>query len=345
MNSGLKKTARVILFLVLGLLLLWISFRGIDLRKLGGALRQADYIWLLPAFVVSLLALIVRARRWSLLIEPLGYRPRQIVIYHSLVSGYFANLIFPRLGEVTRCAALAKKENMPFDRLVGTVIIERSVDLLTVLFLLALLLTVGSSSAGSFLTDNIIVPAEHKLKTLMGSTFIALSVFILLAATAVVLFIMLKKRLMHRPLFKRIYSFSEGIFDGLKSVSGLKRKWEFILLTVLLWVIYLLMAFFPLLCLKSTSDLGLSGALFILVIGSFGMAVPVQSGLGAFHWIVSRGLMVVYAIPLEQGLAYATLSHESQLVIIAVLGAISLFALFGTHIGKILSSPVNDKTD
>ncbi len=88
----------------------------------------------------------------------------------------------------------------------------------------------------------------------------------------------------------------------------------------------------------STKELGLSGAMFILVIGSFGMAAPVQSGLGAFHWIVSRGLLVAYGIPLSEGLAYATLSHESQLLIIAILGAISFFALFGRKGGKVLSS-------
>ena len=83
--------------------------------------------------------------------------------------------------------------------------------------------------------------------------------------------------------------------------------------------------------------------MFILVIGSFGMAAPVQSGLGAYHWIVSRGLLMAYALPLEEGLAYATLEHESQMILIAIGGAISIFALFGKKGGKVLSSVVAEK--
>jgi len=175
-----------------------------------------------------------------------------------------------------------------------------------------------------------------------GTVIIILALVILAAAALVVLYFVMRKKLHDRPFFRKIYEFGDGISHGLKSIARMKKKWEFIMLTVLLWIAYLFMSFFPLLCLKSTSGLGITGALFILVVGSFGMAAPVQSGLGAYHWIVSRGLLVAYGIPLEEGLAYATLSHESQIVMIAVTGSISIFALFGRKGGKILSSAVSE---
>jgi hypothetical protein len=162
-------------------------------------------------------------------------------------------------------------------------------------------------------------------------------------ATGLFLAVSLRKKLSARPLFGKLYAFFDGIIEGLKSIAGLKKKWEFIMLTVLLWSAYLLMVYLPFLCLESTSHLGFGGAMFILVIGSFGMAVPVQSGMGAFHWIVSRGLLIVYGIPLEEGLAYATLSHESQLLIVTLFGLTSLFSLFGRHSGRILSPSVTEK--
>jgi glycosyltransferase 2 family protein len=58
-----------------------------------------------------------------------------------------------------------------------------------------------------------------------------------------------------------------------------------------------------------------------------GMSAPVQSGLGAFHWIISRGLHLVYGLPLEEGLAYALISHTSQMVLIAVIGSLSLISI------------------
>ena len=344
MKAGLRKASRTVLFLLIGLLLLWVSFRGIDFSKLGSILRKADYIWLIAAAMVSVVAFVIRARRWMLLIEPLGYKPSLKNTYHSLLTGYFANLIFPRLGEVTRCAALWQKEKLPFDKLVGTVIIERTIDFLTVLILLGVMLIAGSGTTGSFLSKTVISPMNAKISSLFGSSALLYIVIILCGALGVALYFGLRKKLSARPLFRKIYSFGDGIIDGLKSIASLKRKWEFIFLTILLWGAYFLMTFLPLYCLDSTSEIGIGGALFILVIGSFGMAVPVQSGLGAFHWIVSRGLLVVYGIPLEEGLAYATLSHESQLLVIAVLGSVSLYILFGRKSGKIFSVTEENKS-
>ena len=343
MKTGLKQSLRAALFLGLAVLSLWVSFRGIDFGDLWAVLRKANYWWLLPAIIFSLLSFLIRARRWILLIEPLGSVPGLMNTYHAIVTGYFANMIFPRLGEVAKCAALGKKENIPFDRLVGTMLVERTIDIVTVLVILAVTLIAGTTATGSFLSENVFGPAERKISSSLGSwTFITMIV-LLLAVTAVVMFFMLRKRLSLNPLFHRIYSFSDGLLDGLKSILKLRRKWEFLLQTLLLWISYFFMSYFPLLCLDSTADLGVGATMFILVIGSFGMAAPVQSGLGAYHWIISRGLLMAYAIPLEEGLAYATLEHESQMILIAIAGAISLFALFGRKGGKVLSSVVAEK--
>ena len=338
MKKDLKQTARVILFLSLAILLLWFSFRGVKFNDLWESLKKADYWWLLLALVMAVLSFFIRARRWTLLIEPLGYKPRLINAYHSVVTGYFANLLFPRLGEITKCAALGEKEKIPFDKLVGTVIIERTIDMLTVFVLLGLTLIAGSTTTGSFLSGNVLTPLSQKLSSSFGSAALFYVMIIALIVLVIILYFVLKKKLSGKPFFKKIYSFTDGIIDGIKSISKLKRKWEFLFQTTLLWVVYLFMTYFPLLCLDSTKDLGLSGGMFILVIGSFGMAAPVQSGLGAYHWIVSRGLLVAYGIPLSEGLAYATLSHESQLLIIAIFGAISFFVLFGRKGGKVFSS-------
>jgi len=343
LKKGLKQTIQAIVFLALAVLLLWLSFRDIDFKDMWAVLRKADYWWLLPAAIVSILSFWIRARRWILLIEPLGYKARLVNAYHSVVAGYFANIIFPRLGEVTKCASLSTKEKIPFDRLVGTMLVERTIDILTVLVLLGLTLLAGSTMAGSFLSENVFTPAGEKLSSSMESLIVISILLVALVIIAIVLYFRLRPKLSVRPFFSRIYSFTDGIIDGLKSIARLKRRWEFILLTVALWIAYFFMTFFPLLCLSSTSELGLGAAMFILVTGSFGMAAPVQGGLGAYHWIISRGLLVAYAIPLEEGLAYATLTHESQFLLIALFGLISLYALFGSKGGKVLSSAVIEK--
>jgi uncharacterized membrane protein YbhN (UPF0104 family) len=342
LKSSLKQTGRTVIFLALGILMLWVSFKGIDFRDLWLNLKKAEYYWLLPAAAISVLGFFIRAKRWTLLIEPLGYKPGILNAYHSVATGYFANMILPRLGEITKCAALSRKEKIPFDKLVGTMLVERTIDILTTLALFGFTLITGLTSAGSFLSENIFDPAGKNLTASIRSMIIILIIAVVVAALLVILYFVLRKKLRDQPFFRKIYIFGDGITDGLKSIGRLKKKWEFILLTVLLWIAYLFMSFFPLLCLKSTSVLGLSGALFVLVVGSFGLAAPVQSGLGAYHWIVSRGLLVAYGIPLEEGLAYATLSHESQMLLITICGVISLYALFGKRGRKLLSSVVVD---
>lgn len=343
MKKRLTQTVRTIVFLALAFFLLWLSFKGTDFRELWAVLKKARYMWLLPAAVVSLLSFLIRARRWNLLIEPMGYKPSLVNAYHSVVTGYFANMIFPRLGEVAKCASLARKEKLPFDRIVGTMLVERTIDVLTVLVILGLTLVAGGTAAGRFLYDDVFNPAGDRLSSSLTRVTIIVVILFALAVLVVVIYFTQRKRLSRWPLLGRVYAFTDGIIDGLKSIVRLKKRWEFLLLTLLLWISYLFMSYFPLLCLGSTSDLGLSAAMYILVVGSFGMAAPVQSGLGAYHWIVSRGLLVAYAIPLEEGLAYATLSHESQMLLIAIAGAISLFALFGRKGGNVLSSVVAKK--
>jgi glycosyltransferase 2 family protein len=334
LKKSLRNAIKTILFLFITVALLWLSFRGINFHKLGETIKKANYWFLILSSAASVIAFFIRARRWDLLIEPLGYTPGFINTYHSVTIGYLANLILPRLGEVAKCVALGKKERIPFDKLVGTIIVERTIDILTLGILLGLMLLAGSTTTGSFLSENVIDPAKQKVSSLL----LIFIIFIVVTGLVFILYFTLKKNYSHKPFFKRIYSFVDGIYEGFKSIVRLKRKWEFIFLTILLWSIYLLMAYIPLFCLDSTSSLGMGGAMFVLIVGSFGMAVPVQSGLGAYHWIVSRGLLVAYKIPLEEGLAYATISHESQLLVIAVVGVISLFILFGNEGGKILSS-------
>jgi len=115
----------------------------------------------------------------------------------------------------------------------------------------------------------------------------------------------------------------------------LERKWEFIILTLLLWVCYAIMTWVVVFALPGITDsLNLVDGIFLLVIGSMGMTVPVNAGIGAFHWIVSRGLHFVYGLELSEGLVFATLQHESQTLLILILGVISLFFIFGKKRNK-----------
>jgi hypothetical protein len=125
-----------------------------------------------------------------------------------------------------------------------------------------------------------------------------------------------------------MFGMGRGIINGLKTITNLKRKWEFIFHTIFIWVNYTLMTWVVVFSLESTAHLTFRDSIFLLVIGGLAMSAPVQSGLGAFHYIISRGLLIVKGIPLEDGLVYALLTHESQLIFVAIIGTIAFFIIF-----------------
>jgi hypothetical protein len=128
-----------------------------------------------------------------------------------------------------------------------------------------------------------------------------------------------------------MFDIAKGVITGLKTITNLNRKWEFIFLTISIWVSYAIMTWVVVFCLKSTSDITFGNSLIILVVGGLAMSVPVQAGFGAFHWAVSQVLIVMHGISREDGLTYAILSHESQIIFEILVGLVSIYIMYGRN--------------
>ena len=328
MRKGIVQTLKFLIFLAVGILLLWLAFRNVNLNKLGAGLKEANYSWLLLSVLFGLFAFVSRARRWALLVNALGYKPSTRNAFYALMTGYLANLALPRIGEITRCVALGKKEKIPVDQLIGTVVIERTIDFISLLIIMIILIFTSGEKIGLFLKESILVPIQQKVYVLFGNTWILWAILFSLGVITLFMMIKYKKNLRKIRFFSKIFDLGRGIINGLKTITNLKRKWEFIFHTVFIWISYALMTWVVVFSLESTSHLTFGNSIFILVIGGLAMSAPVQSGLGAFHYIVSRGLLIVNGIPIEDGLVYALLTHESQLIFVAIIGTISFFIIF-----------------
>jgi glycosyltransferase 2 family protein len=327
LRKSILQTLKFLAFLAVGLLLLWFAFRNIDFSKLWEELKEADYSWLLLSILFGLIAFLSRARRWVLLINPLGFKPSFRNAFYTMMTGYLANIALPRIGEITRCVALGKKEKIPVDQLIGTVVIERTVDFLSLLTIMVIMIFTSGKQIGLFLKESILVPIQQKVYSIFGNTWVLGAILLSLVLITLFIIFRYKKKLRKIRFFSKLFDLARGIINGLKTITNLERKWEFIFHTVFIWFNYVLMTWVVVFSLQSTSHLTMGNSIFILVIGGLAMSAPVQSGLGAFHYIVSRGLLIVFGIPIEDGLAYALLTHEAELISIAVLGAISFFVL------------------
>jgi glycosyltransferase 2 family protein len=214
---------------------------------------------------------------------------------------------------------------------VGTVIIERTIDFLSVLIFLIIIVVTSESLINEFLKKSIFIPLRDKVLSFINFSWIFWAMLVLLAVVALYLMIHYRKKLRKFRFFAKIFDLAKGVITGLKTITNLQRKWEFVILTIGIWISYALMTWVVVFCLKSTSDISFWNSLIILVVGGLAMAVPVQAGFGAFHWAVSQVLIVIHGISLEDGLTYALLSHESQIIFEIIIGLISLYVMYGIH--------------
>jgi uncharacterized protein (TIRG00374 family) len=327
LRRGFIQVLKFLAFLIVGVLLLWLAFRKTNFNTLWTELRVAKYQWIVLSMFFGAVAYLSRARRWELLINPLGHKPSFLNTFYALMIGYIANLALPRIGEISRCVALGKKEKIPVDQLIGTVVIERTIDLISLLIIMIILIFTSSDKIVQFLSESIFKPVEQEVSKIFGFTWVLWLVLLIVAVVSFVLLLKYKKKLRKIRFFSKMFDVVRGIINGLKTITGLQRKWEFIFHTVFIWINYALMTWVVVFALESTSHITFPQSIFLLVIGGLAMSAPVQGGLGVFHYTISRGLIIM-GVSMEDGLVYALLTHESQLVFVAIVGAISFFLLF-----------------
>ena len=187
-------------FLSVGVLLLYLAFRGMSFETLANDLKHARYSWVLLSLFFAFIAYISRALRWRLIIEPLNYKPGLRNTFFALMVGYLANFAFPRIGEITRCATLSKKEKIPVDRLIGTVIVERAIDLLSLLIILVVLVILRFDTYGTFFRENVFIPLGNKISSTFNFTWLVWTIVAITLSAILTLYLIFRNRIAHLKL-------------------------------------------------------------------------------------------------------------------------------------------------
>lgn len=279
---------------------------------------KADYFWIGITFIVGILSHLMRSLRWTLLIKSFGYHPQEKNTLASLMVGYLANLAVPRLGEVTRCAVLARKEKIPVESLLGSVLAERLFDTLVLGLFCVITFFAERKYLNELFQDKIIDPLSGAIQK--PSTLILLSV-ILLFFVGLILYRKKNKQAPKKGLTGLLHSFA----DGLQSIFRVNQKGLFFLYTFLMWTLYTSTNYFAFLALSKSMPVDWGMAMSVLVFGSFAM-ILVQGGIGAFPLFVMMALEA-YGIDKGTGLAYGWIVWTGQFLIILVMGLISLLIL------------------
>lgn len=326
----MKLFLRFILPLLLGVFLMWWVFKEQDFSLLADNLAKAKYSWLLVSIGCGLLSHLVRAMRWKVLMQPLGYQPTLWNTFHAVMVGYIANLAFPRMGEVSKCGSLAKKESLAVDKLLGTVVIERLWDLISLLVISAAVVLFNLSLFATPIME-FVASKSGTINWWIPGVLALLGVGMLISLPW--LLRQIRRRAGNQSWFIKINDFVKGIVEGLTAFRKMQRKGLFLLLTGLIWLLYWLMVYLCVFSIEATANMDLNDGWMLLVVGSFGIVAPVQGGIGAYHAIMVAFLTHLphRVISSDDALVFATLSHTNQTIMIIVVGFISLLVMFFTR--------------
>ena len=337
LKKRILSTVQYIFFLGIGVLLLWLGFRKLELDEVWTDIIEADYLWLMTALLFAIVSHIFRALRWNLLVNSLGYRTRLSSTFYSVMVGYLANTAVPRMGEFARCGVLSRKEKIPFNTLFGTVISERFFDLFVLLFILVLIILLQLDLVGAFVY-RIFNPYLEKAFSNITSIILLVITVLLVTAGFIWLIFRIKERMKSFSFYQKARDFLAGIIHGIKTIFRMNQKWLFLFYTFAIWLCYIIMVYLPFKMLPETSMLNLMDGTTVMALGSLGIVAPVPGGIGAYHYITKVILTELYAVEANAAMSYATIVHAGQTFLNITLGALS-YLMLGLYARK--QNPLN----
>lgn len=310
----MKNKLKTILPLALGVFLVYYSYQQTtpeDRTLIYNNIREANYFWVALSLLAGLFSHLFRAWRWNLLLEPMGYKPRFANNVMSIFIAYLANLGIPRSGEVFRATTISSYEKIPFEKGFGTIVAERIIDLIMLLFIVL--------AAALFQTEFIVNYFEakgiHPAKTL-------LILFALGLLGIAFLYILNRTRI---GFLQRIKQLVRGLTEGLTSVFRMRRKGAFIAYTLGIWLMYIAMFWLIKYSIPETTQLSLPAMLVAFVAGAFAMSTT-NGGIGLYPLAVGK-VLVLYGISQTSADTFGWIMWTSQTLMVIVLGALSFLYL------------------
>jgi len=310
------RSLKYILFLLISTVLMYLAFKDQNLPEIVSKLSSIEYKWLIISILFGALAFVSRGLRWIYLINALGYQASRKNSINSVAVGYLTNILIPRAGEISRCTSLQQVEKIPFDKLFGTIILERVIDLAILIILILAAFLYKFKEINEFFNE---VFGESS-----GNIFTN-PILLFLIASLLIIFV-LRKHIKKLSFYEKIINILIGLKDGFSSLKKIKNKTPFILHTIFIWAMYVLMTYVCFFAINETKDLNLFDGIYITVIGGLGMVVPSQGGIGSYHLAVKLGLVGI-GIGVQSALLFAFAVHTAQTLMAIVFGIISSLLL------------------
>jgi glycosyltransferase 2 family protein len=304
---------------LISILFIWLALRGLRLNEFWGAVRKANYWWLVPGICVYFVGVWVRAWRWHYLLKPIKEIPTR-AMFPITTIGYMGNNIYPaRAGEVLRAIILKRKEGVPVSASLATIIVERIFDGVVMLaFVFLNLPELAKLTGSSGFVGNIQQVAVIGTGVFLG----ALAVFLLAAMfpqiTAKVGLWMIE-RFIPKRIHTKIIGIMNKFLDGLASLRSPLNVLMVFFTSVIIWLLETAKYWFVMHAFKFS----VSFFALMLMNGIVNLATTIPSAPGYIGTFDAPGIAVLTAYGVDQANAagYTITLHVALWLPITLLGA------------------------
>ncbi|MDR0895118.1 MAG: flippase-like domain-containing protein [Prevotellaceae bacterium] len=324
MNRHIKKILKISLPIALGVFILYWIYRDFDFTRVGKVLRvDTNWMWMLISLLLGALSHIFRGWRWTLTLAPLGAHPRTSNCVDAIFVSYAANLVLPRVGEVSRCGILSRYDGVPFAQSLGTVVTERVIDMLCILLIAGVtFMTQMPVFLRFFEETGTKIPS---LMHLFTSVWFYISLFCVIGVGVLAYY------LLHTlSFFEKVKGMAVSVWEGIMSLKGVSNMPLFVLYTVLIWGCYFFHFYITFWCFPFTEHLSVLAGLVMFVGGTFAILVPTPNGAGPWHFAVIT-MMMLYGVHAMDAAVFALIVHSIQTLLVVVLGIIGWLHVSFSH--------------
>lgn len=324
MRKRLTAIFKYLIFLGAGLFLVWWQLKDMtaaDKSAFINAFKQTNYWLIIPIVFMSLLSHLIRAIRWKLLMEPLDFKPKLKNVFSVVMIGYLANSAIPRLGEILKCTFLAKYEKLNVGKLVGTIIIERTFDLICFFIFIGITILIQIDLIGGYVKKKLVNMSSTTGLPVWFKLLIICCIIALIIISIKILF----KKFPHNKIILKVNLFLKGIAAGFKTIKQLQKKRQFLMHTFIIWALYLLQVYIGFQAMEGTAHLSIKAAFAVLTLASLAM-IATPGGIGSFPLFVMETL-VIYHIASPLGTAFGWLIWGVATGIIIIVGVACLLIL------------------
>jgi len=314
-----KKRIQAAVFALVAIVLFWLVYRNSNFKNIYTELNQFSFIWIALSIGINLASQYIRAIRWNILLRPLGYRPRTSILFLSVLILGFTNQVIPRGGEVARLGVVNRYEHISVAKLTGVALAERLVDLVLLLIIFAAVIVWQQENFQAIINLPDIsyqnINPLHKLLILSGIVLI------------IVLAVWLTRRFkVFRKLRSRIEEAKQDFNKGFGTIRKIKQKAVFLGLSVSVYALWFAMSYVLFFSYPPTTNLGAGAAAFTFGLATMAFLLPVQAGMGAWHFIVVQCLLL-FGVEIESGKTFALVAHASTNLIYLLFGVLSFAIL------------------